>query len=298
MVLGLSKDAYYFPHDSNARHDLKIKALRKVYGWQGYGWYWLIVETLREEQDFKLEYGDFTFDALADDMGCPSEDTKKFIDDCINRFKLFTADGEHFYSKSLIERMERLEKAREQRREAGKRSAEKRQKGNEEPTTVERPLNEKPLDVQQGSKGSIDSKEEESNPPAAPLKYPNNLINELTEKLMSEWLEACPQKPLKDDIQKTRAKVFESLTNGTKADVVRFALDKLKLGKPLGAWSAYLQEYGSKQEQHTKQSQEDSDYEYEIEMRTLQSDLLVYQNNPEAVRQINERIAELKGSRV
>ncbi len=31
------KDAYYFPHDCNARNDPKILALRSVFGAEGYG---------------------------------------------------------------------------------------------------------------------------------------------------------------------------------------------------------------------------------------------------------------------
>jgi hypothetical protein len=33
------KDAYYFPHDSNARMDIRIVELRDAHGWAGYGIY-------------------------------------------------------------------------------------------------------------------------------------------------------------------------------------------------------------------------------------------------------------------
>ena len=48
----MSKDAYYFPHDSNARHDPKIVAMTAVYGMAGYGYYWAIIEILREQKDY------------------------------------------------------------------------------------------------------------------------------------------------------------------------------------------------------------------------------------------------------
>ncbi|MDQ7860585.1 DUF4373 domain-containing protein [Peribacillus frigoritolerans] len=51
----MSKDAYYFTHDSNARHDPKVTAMRGVYGSEGYGWYWMLIEMLRESNDYKLD---------------------------------------------------------------------------------------------------------------------------------------------------------------------------------------------------------------------------------------------------
>ena len=48
------KDTYYFSHDSNANQDPKILAMRSVYGWEGYGWYWLLVEMLREQEDYRI----------------------------------------------------------------------------------------------------------------------------------------------------------------------------------------------------------------------------------------------------
>ena len=46
------KDAYYFPHDCNARNDPKILALRSVFGAEGYGVYWMLIEILREQPDY------------------------------------------------------------------------------------------------------------------------------------------------------------------------------------------------------------------------------------------------------
>jgi hypothetical protein len=43
----LSKDAYYFPHFYNARHDRKIKRLRKDLGIEGYGIFFMLLEVLR-----------------------------------------------------------------------------------------------------------------------------------------------------------------------------------------------------------------------------------------------------------
>jgi hypothetical protein len=42
------KDAYYFPHDANARQDEKILKLIKTSTWFAYGLYWAIIERLHE----------------------------------------------------------------------------------------------------------------------------------------------------------------------------------------------------------------------------------------------------------
>ncbi len=102
----------------------------------------------------------------------------------------------------------------------------------------------------QRQEGIQEGIQEESKKPTK--NYPNNLWNELTIKLIKEWLESCkPIRPLKDDIEKTRAKVYESISNGIENSTIRFALDKLRQGKPLGAWGAYLLECANKGQQES-----------------------------------------------
>lgn len=43
------KSAFYFDHDYNARNDLKILELRSEFGWEGYGLFWALIETLCEQ---------------------------------------------------------------------------------------------------------------------------------------------------------------------------------------------------------------------------------------------------------
>jgi len=119
------KDAYYFSHDSNARHDMKIKEMRCVYGGEGYGWYWMLVEIMREQSDYKLKYdGQYSAQIYADELGTTPEKAKRFIDDCINEFGLFTGDGKHFWSESFLRRMEKVDNVRERLIDAGKKGAE------------------------------------------------------------------------------------------------------------------------------------------------------------------------------
>lgn len=115
------KDSYYFRHDSNAHADMKIKAMIKLYGWQGYGWWWFLIEKLRAEDGYSLEYDDWIFASLAEDMKCEVEETKTYIDKCIS-FKLLARQDKRFYAPRLSRDMQKLDEIREKRSEAGKKS--------------------------------------------------------------------------------------------------------------------------------------------------------------------------------
>lgn len=134
------KDAYWFRHDANARHDDKCYALIRKYGMAGYGMFWIIIERMREATNYKLLDDEITLNGLSAELGISVSELSEFIDDCILLFKLFVRDGDNYiYSRRLLEEMslketissknrknakERWNKARdkkeqEQRREAG-----------------------------------------------------------------------------------------------------------------------------------------------------------------------------------
>jgi len=113
------KETFYFSHDSNAREDPKIVAMRSVYGWEGYGWYWLLIEMMRDQQDYCLDLsGKYVFNAFALQMHCTEEKAKQFITDCIEGFDLFESDGDSFWSNSLIRRMEKKEEKSQKARQS------------------------------------------------------------------------------------------------------------------------------------------------------------------------------------
>ena len=101
----------YFPHDFNARIDRKILRLRKVLGIEGYGIFWMLIETLCTEENFSYPISDI--DLLADDYGCSVEK----VEAVVKQFGLFQIDeGNNFFSLSLITRLQKYldisEKAR------------------------------------------------------------------------------------------------------------------------------------------------------------------------------------------
>ena len=123
------KDAYYFSHDANARNDPKICAMRAEFGAEGYGWYWVIVEMLREQEDYHLDYTEpFIWSAIAQQMQASAEQAQAFVQQCINTYKLFTLDanGDKFCSPSLLRRMEKRDEISKKRSRAGKKGAKTR----------------------------------------------------------------------------------------------------------------------------------------------------------------------------
>lgn len=135
----------FFSHDSDAFYDEKIVGMRADYGFESYGLWWFIIERMRKEQDFKLDYNKKMFRSIKVLTGT-TIDVEKFINDCINEYELFVLEEDKFYSRSFLNRMnlmiEKQQKRSEQARIAGKRSAEVRRqkKNNENGTAVEQPL--------------------------------------------------------------------------------------------------------------------------------------------------------------
>jgi hypothetical protein len=110
------KTGSYFPHFENARNDNKILKIRRKLGLDGYAVYFMILEVLRAQSDFKLSLFDIEeleFDFRTD---------KQIIISIIHDFDLFIVENGFFYSKNLIENLKGyLEKSDRARNAALKR---------------------------------------------------------------------------------------------------------------------------------------------------------------------------------
>lgn len=97
----MNKDAYYFPHFSNARGDRKIKRVRKELGPEGYAIYFMLLEVLRDQDGFRYPLQDI--DLLADDFGT----SEQKVNTVISNYKLFSLDeNESFFSFKFNEYMQ------------------------------------------------------------------------------------------------------------------------------------------------------------------------------------------------
>lgn len=127
----MEKEAFYFPHFCNARHDRKIRRLRKELGTEGYGIYFMLLETLREQQDLMYPMEDL--DLLAEEFDV----SEAKIRVAVCNYGLFEIDEEEkFFSPKMIVYLEPYFKMKEQRKLAGKASADKRLL-NDRSTTVQ-----------------------------------------------------------------------------------------------------------------------------------------------------------------
>lgn len=94
----MKKDAFYFPHFSNARHDRKLKRVQKDLGIEGYGIYFMLLEVLREQINFKYPLQDV--DLLADEFGCSEVKIKALI----SKYELFEIDElNNFFSIKQVQ---------------------------------------------------------------------------------------------------------------------------------------------------------------------------------------------------
>ena len=119
----MSKDVFYFPHDYNSRRDPKIVAMISVHGMQGYGWYWTIIEVLREQADYRYSIkGKYAMNSLSAEMRCTPEEAVEFVDDCVNEFDLLSSDENNLWCTTLDKKMAPLDA----RRDRAKKAAEKR----------------------------------------------------------------------------------------------------------------------------------------------------------------------------
>lgn len=119
------KDAYFFSHDCNARNDPKILALRSVYGAEGYGVYFMLVEILREQPEYRLSVNKYMWNTLAMQMQVEASHLEQIITDCCTEFAengstLLVNDGEYLYSASLLRRMGKVDDISNLRREAAR----------------------------------------------------------------------------------------------------------------------------------------------------------------------------------
>ena len=169
----MEKEAFYFPHFCNARHDRKIRRLRKELGLEGYGIYFMLLETLREQHDLMYPMDDV--DLLAEEFGTSEQKLRTTI--C--NYDLFDIDESNkFFSPRLIIYLEPYFRMKEQRMLAGRASAEKR-KLNIRSTAVEQSK------VKESKVN--ESKEKESNNIAERKTHFFELVNSYSDLLGNEF---------------------------------------------------------------------------------------------------------------
>lgn len=117
----MAKDTYYFSHDYNARNDEKILELRVKYGAEGYGLFWMLVETMAENENGGAKAS--LIGGLSLGYGVAKERLLEFIDYCIE-IELFYKEEGFVFSR----RMKKHKEFRQELSKKGKEGADKRWK--------------------------------------------------------------------------------------------------------------------------------------------------------------------------
>lgn len=127
MSATLQKDTCYFSHDANAKDDYKCMLLIDQMGLEGYGIFWVLIETLREQKDYKYPL------QLVPSLARKYNTTQAKMETVINAYGLFEIDAQSFFfSGSLNRRMSFLEQKREKLVAASRKGVEaKREKQNQ-----------------------------------------------------------------------------------------------------------------------------------------------------------------------
>lgn len=152
----MSKETYYFSHDSNAITDTKILNMRADYGLEGYGLFWAIIEMMRNEENYKLQADTKIYRAIKT-LTNTSIDVEKYVQDCINEYELFKEESGYFYSNSLLRRMQE----KERKSVIAKEKAEKRWNSNAMAMQQQCSSNANKVKESKVNKNKINKKEQE-----------------------------------------------------------------------------------------------------------------------------------------
>ena len=227
----INKEAYYFSHDSNARNDEKLLAVRMRFGAEGYGIYFMIIERLRDESD-NMSIKDYNI--LAFDFRVSADKVKSVIED----FELFefTDDKKYFYSQRMLNNM----KIKNQKSEKARLSAEKRWNKSESNANAMRTHSEgnaiKESKVKESKVKEIndvlpsdDEKENpeisiEKNPETSPKKR-NDKVEKLDFQLLLEYLNEKTGRNYRVVPDKVKTKFHSLLKQGYEKKDIKTAID-------------------------------------------------------------------------
>jgi len=127
----MAKETFYFQHDYNARNDDKILQLRDKFGAEGYGIFWMIIETMAENEKGGAKAG--LIGGLSLGYGVAKERLVEVLEYCVE-IELLYEDAGYYYSKRLLTHKE----FRKSLAENGALGAAKRWRGYSPPNAKER----------------------------------------------------------------------------------------------------------------------------------------------------------------
>lgn len=122
----MAKETFYFTHDYNARNDDKVLELRSIHGAEGYGVFWMVVETMAENSNGGIKVS--LIGGLSLGYGVAKDTLMGIFNTCIKIGLFYEKDG-FYFSKRMLSHKE----LRNKLSLSGKAGAEKRWGGNSLP---------------------------------------------------------------------------------------------------------------------------------------------------------------------
>ena len=95
----MAKESFYFSHDYNARNDEKILELRAEFGAEGYGVFWMAVETMAENENCGIKAS--LLGGLSLGYGVAKDKLSAIIKKCIE-LNLFYENEGYYFSNRLL----------------------------------------------------------------------------------------------------------------------------------------------------------------------------------------------------
>lgn len=123
----MAKDTYYFSHDVNASNDPKIIVMKELCGVISYAWWWILIEQLAAQEEYKLPMDKITFTGLGIAFGMKQNEAiassneaklstakqaEAFVILLINECELLETDGEFFGRHHYLDEICFAKKAR------------------------------------------------------------------------------------------------------------------------------------------------------------------------------------------
>jgi len=249
------KDAYYFPHDSNARHDEKIQYIIYKFGIGGYGLYWLFIETMHEQSDGKLTCA--LLEGLSLGFNVDITLLKQFYNEAIS-IELFVTDDIKYWSDRVLKNKQILEQKRSLKSEAGKRGMQSRWVNNNSVITKNNSVITKHNKVNESKVN--ESKLKESRLYVTPEKFYNDNFGAITPH-MADNIKHFIDDGVEEDliIQKMKEAIEQNKRNWAWVQQALLNLQADSI-KTLDDYKSLKKEFNKKKSNKSKDSPEKSMY--------------------------------------
>lgn len=207
----MSKEAYYFSHDANARQDEKILMMLSEHGWEGYGIYWALVEMMFESGETVLTHSKVKGISFSYNIDITL--LQSVINTCIEE-QLFISDGERFWSESLKKRKSKYHELKTKKSDAGKKGMAKRWSNQDSDNTVITDDNTSYNTVITKDNKGKEKKGKESKKDIIPF---DEIINYLNEKAATSY---------RSSSKKTQQQINARFEDGFTLDDFKVVMDK------------------------------------------------------------------------